>query len=444
MADKRWIGAALDVAQSDSIAFSLDWAQNDTVTLTINNQAITITLGSTVDTAAEVASAVAEVINSQSHQPADLTADVTTNFGGQEVPEFRDVEASVSSATVTVVSRSPGVPFTLAVSFSTAGTGTLSHGAQDVAPTGKNHFDDVDNWESGSLPAAGDTLVFDHGNVSVLYGLNNAVLDYGVRCTPEYAGEIGLPKVNVGNYPEYRQRFLVLPCTAATGSHTVDLDGPGSKRIDLGTNTGTPLGTVVRVNGGQGPGPDGRNVQIVGGGKVSLYALGGSLEVGDHPAETETNILGYWAFGDCNVKIGTNTTFENTGNAVNHNSGKLDFYGTVDGASAIVRIHGGEVTIRPEAEILSYMQYGGTVDWRGFGFDEISIFGGVFDASKCPYGPTFTATFLSLFRGSTYKDPHDALAIPLSFVGCTPADVHLELRQNLKFSIGAAPSTVIQ
>ena len=168
------------------------------------------------------------------------------------------------------------------------------------------------------------------------------------------------------------------------------------------------------------------------------------MSISDNVGANTTEVFTLNTYGPSDVKIGSSATFFNTGKSVEHSGAKLDFHAINTGGSAIFRVHAGNVVVHDTAQILSFMQYGDKVDWRGSGFSKISIFGGEFDASRCRPTPGFTATFISLFRGCTYRDPYDALQIPVSFVGCTPSDVTLDLRQNLRLSVGAPPAPVVQ
>ena len=83
MATVTWIGAANDVAQIDTITVADTWAAADTVTVTINNQDLVLTAGSTMDSTAEIAAGIAEMINSSFHQDDLMVADMTITKGVQ-------------------------------------------------------------------------------------------------------------------------------------------------------------------------------------------------------------------------------------------------------------------------------------------------------------------------------------------------------------------------
>src|SRR4051812_9645855 len=117
MATPRWIGAALDVAQVDSITVALTWAANDTLTVTINGRDLVLTVGATTTTAS-IAQALLEMINGDT-----ITGNATRSETGDNVPEFAGLTATLFSASVVYVTAdTEGVPFTMTVTESTAGT----------------------------------------------------------------------------------------------------------------------------------------------------------------------------------------------------------------------------------------------------------------------------------------------------------------------------------
>jgi hypothetical protein len=215
MANLRWVGGAPARKQRTTITIANTWATADTVSVTINNKTLTVTIGSafTVD---DVAAALCAAINA-ADATTDLVGTESRNFGGQEIPEFLDVEAFVSGAVVSVYSTTAGVPFTMTASESTAGTGTAT-AATPTAATGPNHLDNAANYAGGALPVDNDALYIDQGAVSILYGLGylrTNSIGLNVVVSNDYTGQIGLPPVNEAGYPEYRQRFLYLYGTKA-------------------------------------------------------------------------------------------------------------------------------------------------------------------------------------------------------------------------------------
>ena len=190
MATTYWTGNAHSVKRIDTVTVANTWAAADTVTLTINGKDLVITCGSTTTTTATVATAIKEAwMSSTRLDGSSASSNATSNFGGQEFGEFREVTASVSGSVVTLIGNEAGKPFTLTVTESTAGSGTATQ-ATSTAATGKHHWDNGDNWSGGSAPANDDTVVFKDSNVSCLYGLPNGSKEVMIQQWMSYTGGI--------------------------------------------------------------------------------------------------------------------------------------------------------------------------------------------------------------------------------------------------------------
>ncbi|MHC4500927.1 MAG: hypothetical protein ACYS21_17645, partial [Planctomycetota bacterium] len=90
---------------------------------------------------------------------------VTGSAGGPWLVEFKGNLAETDVAIMT----GNGANLT--------GSSTQEIGISDCqAPRGANWIDDADNWNGGTLHADGDTIVFERGTVSCLYGLDSLLL----------------------------------------------------------------------------------------------------------------------------------------------------------------------------------------------------------------------------------------------------------------------------
>ena len=88
---------------------------------------------------------------------------------------------------------------------------------------------------AAAVPLTGDDVVFDAGNVPVLYGLSQAAVTLAsLTATQGYAGAIGLPEINGDGtrYSEYRPTYLAISAAAVSIG---DDEGAGSGRIKLDT-----------------------------------------------------------------------------------------------------------------------------------------------------------------------------------------------------------------
>lgn len=240
MATKYWVGRAHAVRQISTITVANTWAAGDTAVCKINEKELTITCGSTTTTTATVAAAIKEAwMASSGLDGTSSSSNATSNFGGQEFGEFREVTATVSGSVVTLTANTPGKPFTVAVSETTAGSGTAT-GATAQAATGPQFWDNADNWidsldiTSGSTgaPANDDTVDFRNSDIPCRYGLPNASKEVTFNVWRSYMGEIGLPFINRDDpsypYTEYRQRYVRLD-DAGTGTDIAHRFGLGSQ-----------------------------------------------------------------------------------------------------------------------------------------------------------------------------------------------------------------------
>ena len=441
MATVVWTGGAQDVAQIVTLTFGGTWAASETCNVTCNDKTVTVTGGSTLDTPEEYAAALQEALASMTADATTFTADMTINQGGRQIPEMYDFTATVSGAVVTLTGE-PGVPFTVS-SGETSASGSLVQ-ATPTACTGKHFFDNSDNWSA--TPGAGDMLRFESGQIDVLYALNNATLDYDLYISTDYTGSIGLPYTNPGrgggSYPEYRDRFLEVPVTAATtASHDIGAAGDsqaiGRRYLDFGTNAATAV--EVNVHAAQGPTGDGAAVQIRGGQNVDLVVRGGSVEAGMSEGANLTNfqylrlLEGSTSIAP-DVHLGTVATFDNVLDSIRQYAGNLVIECPNDGGSNKLDIHGGRCLVAPDATQNDINVYAGYCDFRASSADTVQVYGGEFDASRCE---SCTVTNdIELYSGSTYRDPQNVLNKPVHLNGCRLDELTLDLRANLQLTPG--------
>lgn len=447
MADVRWIGAAADVKQVTTIAVTGTWATADTATLTINNKNLTVTVGSDSATT-DVAAIVAQAVN-QSSATSQLLNDESRNFGGQQIAEFTEIEATSSSSTITLTGKVAGVPFTVTASESTVGTGALGTPTAATAATGRNWVDNGANYAGGSVPSTGDTLVADRGSVDMLYGLDQLNNNISLRRTLDYTGNIGLPKVNSGGYTEYRLRFLELE--TSTGSQTHEIGAAGSSspngRTYLDLGTGTPSNLDVKVYATQAATNDGHAVQLVGGSAdVNLFALRGSVSIGAH-SEESVSVLGGLTVGletastsEVELLIGDYASFNSNENIVIY-SGTTTTRSNL-ASSDNTAMFSGRLIIEGDITIDAFDLFGGTTIVRGQITTTAAFrnFGGTMDLSSADTNASFNTH--SMYRGATLLDPNGRIlgGASVQFVGCNPDDMgsgRVVLRDNIGGSFTA-------
>lgn len=435
-AETRWLGNAQDVPQIDTFTVAGTWAAADTETITCNSKAITLTCGASMDTTAEVAAGIAEMINETGHDPDDLDADMTINAGGYEYGEFRDVVATVSGSVVTVTSVIPGTPFTLTESETTAGDGAVTQATAQAA-TGKHWWSDAGNWEGGDIPDADESANFDQGSVDVKYGLDTPVDDVSLYKRNGYTGNIGLAATNNTHtgfpYKEYRLQRLVLPITATTGlqTHVVgernsSLPATGFVYLDFESNDGSLQELIVFDAPAHGA--TGASVKFYGGNDLDLYVHKGSVAYGDGLSTQATgigilhvNFLNNVA-GDARVFVGIFGSME-TGGPITQTGGTLLMEGSASSTSTI-DINAGKFVFPGTCGTLNVR--GGTVSYNNDSTattTNLYVFGGgTLDASKTE---TVTITNATVYKGAAWIDPFARLTLTngMDFIGCDWSDI---------------------
>lgn len=446
MATNRWLGKAADIRQRDTITVALVWAEDDTATITIDGNSIVCTAGSDATTST-VATLIANAINATQRQDSDTAGDY--NVGGQTIPQFKDVVASIdpdNSSVVWVDARVAGKPFTMSVTESTAGTGTATE-ATATAATGKHFWSNAANWSTGSVPANTDDIVFDNGSVSCKYGLPTSNLDpVSFTATMGFTGMIGLPEINTENgtpYYEYRTRYVTLD-DAADEAGTVYIgggQGQGSPMINL--NWVDKDGVTVKVRGTGSPqetiSPYAFN--LTGSGTTfTLDISKGSMSVApkasDAAGVTSVTVTNQGnAVADTMLHIGpavssTIATFDQLGGtvvmegtstitALEMNAGMFHWNGT-SGTITTAEVYGGTLVAK----------YGGNIT-------NLNI-AGAFDAS--PSVVTRTVTNATITRGGSYLDPQRQVTLTngLDVYQCGLQDVTINLGRHFT----ATPSAI--
>lgn len=440
MPTTRWIGAALPLAQIETITIANTWAANDTLTVTCNGRDIVLTIGTTATTT-QIATELAAALGSTS---TSLGTGYSVTERGPNIAEFREFVSgetapTASGSTVILTGRTKGKPFTISVSEVTAGSGTVSTTTTRAA-TGPNHFDNVDNWSGGSVPVDSDDIVFDSGNVDCLYQLSNsAITPTSITITQGYTGKIGLARQNVDDsafpYNEYRSRYLALG-TSADGINTAVTigggDGTGSGRILL--DSGSGQATVVILNSGTPELTGIPAIQWKGTHASNTLAISkGSLGVAYWAGETATVAtlsVGYRTnqAGDVTAVMGsgtTLTTINQTGGALETNSALTTMNqrgGTwthMSGAVTTANIDGGSCRYRATSTLTTAVVGVGELDFR-----------------QDPRSRTVTNCDLN--KGATLRDPGNTVTFTngIDLNRCTPSDVTLDLRSHVRLTLG--------
>lgn len=341
MATWRWVGSAEDVAMVIDATPGGTLAIGEVLTLTVGGATVSFTVAAAGDVGAAVAGLVAAWNASDAPQVQEATA--------------KDVTSTKAQLTGDV----DGQPITVTGSATGGSTLTVT---TDTTATGKNHWNNDQNWrdtsDAAGQPAASDTVVFDAGSSEdVLYGLDqSSTVLSELTIENGYTGRIGNPDRHPNGYNEYRDKNLQV---GATNIRIGDGEGQGSGRIRI--DTGTDQTTIVVQN--TGPSLDQTNgtpALIWFGTHASnaVSVLRGSVGIGffaDQTATVSTLRIGYRenVERDAVVSVGegvTLATVEKYGGVFRSNSGissTLNSYAgesvLLQGAWPTVNVRGGSV-----------------------------------------------------------------------------------------------------
>ncbi len=360
MATIKFRGDAPAIGQVTTIAQTGTWSASETASLIINGKTLTVTATASMN-ATEMTAALAAMVNGDA-----VTAKAETrNITGDLVPEFSDITASVVTTTLTLTGDDER-PFTVTVG-DTAASGAVGSPSTTRAATGPSHVIAA-NFEGGSLPTTGDTVVF-AGATPVLYQLD-ALSSSGIVAVIfeagfSDAGVCGLPNrgsASAGEFDEYLPQYLVLPadCAVTIGQG----GGRGSSRIRIDAGGGA---STVRVYTTAPAFDDDRyavDLKNTGANSV-LYLHAGEVDFCREVGSTGT-LTTIHAAGESRLRCGAGATF-----------GTINADGTpaIETASAITTVN----------------QDGGTLDTYGGNITTLNLFAGTFRPHA---GGTITTTNL--------------------------------------------------
>lgn len=261
MATKYWVGGAVPIPEEWAIEVGGSWFERDTITVTVNNKSLTLTLTDANRlSATNVASDLAAMINGNS-----ANGNETRSAVGSDVGEFAAWSAEEDGTDVVITGASDGRPMGTLTATKTENTGTGSGsgpGGSDASigiskttsGEGPYTWDTVANWNGAAVPGSGDDVVFDsRASNGVKYNLDqNSVTPDNIYIRDTFKYGIGLPAINTENatllYGEYLEQYLTLD-GVGSGSGVVHVNNPlgSSVKMDLG-DTAT---TVVVYSTGQ-------------------------------------------------------------------------------------------------------------------------------------------------------------------------------------------------
>jgi hypothetical protein len=374
MAVNNWLSRALARAQLETITIANTWATNDIANVTINGKTVSFTA-----TAGTV---------------ANVTTGLLAALVASTIVEFTEITwASSGAGTITGTSITAGVPFTLTTSETTAGDGTVTR-ATTTAATGPNHWDDVNNWSAGTIPADTEDVNVDLSRGSIYYGLPQSAIEPAtllIYSPARTQNTLGLPRQNALGYTEYRATKLLIGPAACT----IDTDSP-RVIVDFGTDQ---VACVV-LRSGQGS---------------SDGTTPATLLCGNNVANTWEVVQGSVGFAMFDDEVVTGTTMQLNSQAVVRagtgcnvttvtSAGQTDYRGTATSLTS----NGNLTTVRGSTAFTNLTAEGGDIDYRSSGTVTNASAGGrragTIDCSQDLTGRTFTNTTLK--RNGTINDPN--------------------------------------
>lgn len=445
--------------QIDSITVANTWAAGDTATITIGNAPLVVTCGSSTTTTAQVADVIKRAINA-TRIDENLVADESRSAAGQQIGEFRDVEATIdptNSSRVLVRSVVAGVPFgtpggNMTATEVTAGSGTVTRASAQTA-TGPWHWDNTANWSTGAVPVNDDIVVFRGTAHGPKYNFP-AAIEVTVHTYMSFTGPIGLAQINTSNgvpYAEYRTRYLTLD-EGGTGTALTHLlgmgQGAGSPNIFISHNSPTTLVVSATIyNTGKSAIPGVKSVNLIIRNPVGtngvVTIIGGTADLGAQngldPSWGTLNLSGK----ETDVLVVNQTPGDAT---VNQSGGTLEWIETkATSGTRTFNLYGGELTAKDMqgAGNVTAKIYGGTLVWDATKTIATLIVSsaGILDLEADGPGRGFAITNCDLFKGASLLDGfgRGTYTNGIDYNQCTDADVTVRLGQNKRRSISTVP-----
>jgi hypothetical protein len=261
MSSIRWIGASLNKKQVNTITVANTWAAADTATVTIDNIAFVVTIGTLVTTA-QVATTIFQALSGTAFTDTTATSTIPPgDQGASLIPQFSEFTATNGTASVVILTGNgtgalAGKPFTVTVTETTAGTGTAT-GAVSIVATSQYHASEPDNLSGNTQLADTDDFILDDGSIDVRYNLATYTSGAStcqlasITKTKKYTGNVGLPETNIDNsakpYHEYRTPTYFTTDDNGGATTTANLEtgeGPGSGRFKWDAGAGAMATTI--------------------------------------------------------------------------------------------------------------------------------------------------------------------------------------------------------
>jgi hypothetical protein len=416
MATVRWLGTAAAVAQVTGYLFAGTWETTDIVEVTIGSKTLAVTAGSTT--------------------PATVVLNVLTAFNALDTtlyPEFAEITASQSTATLVLTGDTEGVPFTATVSTRDVGGAadaqtidgtTSSTGVDSTACSGPNFWSVAANWSGGAVPVNADDVILERSSVSIKYGLDqSAVTLTSLRIDASFTGDVGLPERNrdATEYDEYRATYLVI---GATTQKVGQGSGQGSQRIKL-DNSNIQTTLLAYLTGSEADqdtptllwkGTNASNVVRATGGSVGIAALGGEV----------ATVLTLGVAGGASVVLGSGVTWT----TIDQEGGFLQ---VSSNGTTITKVGG--TLLHLDGTITTLTNDAGGCDMRGAGtITTVNNSGEVIFTND---NRALTVTTTNAYKGSTLLDGGQRVTFTngIVLVRCRLTDVVVDVGLNRTITV---------
>lgn len=379
MATIRWVGKAKTTAQVVTVTPGGTIA-SETFTLTIGAKTVSVTATGVEDA-------------------EDIATSLVTAWNASTEPEFEEITAADTTGDLTLTADTAGRAF--AVTADATGSATLGT-STTTANSGPNDLNVAANYDTGNLPVNGDDLIFEDGDVDVLWNLGalSAVTLASLRRKKTYTGTIGLPDTNEdGDYPEYRETHLTIGSTLV-----FDEQGPSPStrqtRLDVGSAQ-----TTMRVIGEAGAADEGEEATEVLGTHASnaVTVNNGSLALA--PKYGDASTFATVAANGGSVRIGEGCTIT----TIDVRGTTLNCYST----ATTLNLRGdSQASFGTAAALTNANIYGGRLDWRSSGSPgTVEVFAdGVVSFEEATDGVSVTKGVLH--PGASWLDPGARVARP--------------------------------
>lgn len=401
MGNVIWQGDGVDIPQINTVTLGGGpWVAGETITLTISDKLLILTIGTAVDAPTVLDNLVIMVSGS-----GTFGAGYSANALGNTIGEFAEITATEDGATVlTLTANTSGKPFIL-TSATDSTLGTVAD-ATPTANSSKNDWNNTQNWDTGVVPVAADDVLFENGEVDVLYGLNqSAIAHASITWRQTYTGNVGLPEVDstgTVSYSEYRGTFL------QTGSAVLlsdSGDGIGSGRIKVDSGATSPVAGTIRATGSALDTDLGAFIWKGTGANVDWTIDDGDVGFGVLALDLATIDVLTVQDGIVRQVNGTIDDFTCNGDA------EVDIRGNI---ATTFLVRGGNITARgtlPTGAVVGLEVQGGTVNLAqrvATSVQNIIIFGeGAVDATLAE--GVITATNAEMYAGASLLDPNEQI-----------------------------------